>query len=91
MTVFKNIGIEEIRNLFSITQRFVMDHTEDSECERNREYWSFMDKIVIVSSTSDQVDKDKGPRILRLCLVSPNSHRQKWKDQLTDFQSIVSK
>ena len=29
-----------------------------------------MDKIVIVSSTSDQVDKEKGPRILRLCLVS---------------------
>ena len=38
MTVFKNTDIEEIRNLFSITQRFVMGHTEDSECERNREY-----------------------------------------------------
>ena len=70
MTVFKNIDLEEIRNLFSITQRFVMGHTEDSECERNREYWSFMDKIVIISSTSDQVDKDIESRILRLCLVS---------------------
>ena len=93
MTVYKNFDIEEIRNLFSITERFVMGHTEDSEYESDREYWSFMDKIVIVSSTSDQVDKDKDPRLLLLFLVSLKIVRtltdRNEKDQLTDFQSIV--
>ena len=54
-----------------------------------------MDNIEIVSSTSGQVDKSKGTRILRLCLVwenCPSAQRQikDWKGQLTNFQSFAS-
>ena len=52
-----------------------------------------MDQNETVSSTGDQVDKGESPCILRLCTMSgklSSEATQRWKGQLTDFESTAS-
>ena len=51
------------------------------------------DKNETVSSTGDQVDKGKSPCTLRLSTMSgklSSEATQRWKGQLTDFESTAS-
>ena len=71
MTVCKNIDVEEIQDLFSITQRLVWDHseeiqnvkvTESTDCSWTRTKLSHRQVI--------KRTKGKSPCILRLCTMS---------------------
>ena len=94
MTVCKNIDVEEIQDLFSITQRLVWDHseeiqnvkvTESTDCSWTRTKLSHRQVI--------KRTKGKSPCILRLCTMSgklSSEATQRWKGQLTDFESTAS-
>ena len=66
LEVHKNTNFEEIQSLFNMTQKLILGHSErDSECEYDWKCISFMDKIGIVSWSSDPVDKFKSTCPLR--------------------------
>ena len=91
MTVCKNIDVEEIQDLFSITQRLVWDHSEEiqnvkviesTDCSWTRTKLSHRQVI--------KRTKGKSPCILRLCTMSgklSSEATQRWKGKLTDFFS----
>ena len=58
--VYKNTNFEKIQNLFNITQKLTLEHSEiDSSWEYDWKYISRMDEIYILSWSNDQVDKRK--------------------------------
>ena len=54
--IYKNTNFEEIESLFKITQKLILEHSEDiSECENDWQCISILDEISIFSWSSDQM------------------------------------